>query len=96
MSGCPTFIRCVEQEHLMYLYFFLHKHTASEKAVEQERSMYLNVSFILVSALQNAFLNSKITKELLGYDFTKEEERASYIRKLVAIIFNGSRKEVFL
>lgn len=49
-------------------------------------------SFVLVAAMQTAFLGSGAVKELLGYDFTKEADRTAYIEKLVALLFEGGRK----
>ena len=37
--------------------------------------------------MRAAFLGSETVKQLLGYDFTKTEDRAAYIGKLVAILF---------
>ncbi len=46
-------------------------------------------TFILTAAMQAAFLGSETVKQLLGYDFTKTEDRAAYISKLVTILFEG-------
>ena len=43
--------------------------------------------FILTAAMQAAFLGSEAIEQILGYDFTKSEDRASYIRKLIDILF---------
>lgn len=48
--------------------------------------------FILTAAMQTAFLGRETAKQVLGYDFTKEEEREAYIKKLVDILFNGMAK----
>ncbi len=45
--------------------------------------------FILTAAMQVAFLGSETVKQLLGYDFTKTEDRAAYIGKLVDLLFEG-------
>ena len=45
--------------------------------------------FILTAAMQVAFLGSEAVKQLLGYDFTKTEDRTVYIGKLVDILFEG-------
>lgn len=45
--------------------------------------------FILTAAMQAAFLGSETVKQLLGYDFTKTEDRTAYISKLVDILFEG-------
>lgn len=45
--------------------------------------------FILTSAMQAAFLGSETAKQLLGYDFTKTDDRTAYIQKLVDILFEG-------
>lgn len=47
------------------------------------------LAFILTAAMQTAFLGSEAMKQLLGYDFTRSEDRATYIRKLVDIFFEG-------
>ena len=41
-------------------------------------------------AMQAAFLGSETIKQLLGYDFTKTEDRATYINKLVGILYKGT------
>ena len=46
--------------------------------------------FILTAAMQVAFLGSETVKQLLGYDFTKIEDRAAYIGKLVDFLFEGT------
>ncbi len=46
--------------------------------------------FILTAAMQAAFLGSETVKQLLGYDFTKAEDRAAYIGKLVDLLFEGT------
>lgn len=43
--------------------------------------------FILTAAMQVAFLGSETVKQVLGYDFTKSEDRAVYIGKLVDVLF---------
>ncbi|MCI6007613.1 MAG: TetR/AcrR family transcriptional regulator [Ruminococcus sp.] len=50
--------------------------------------------FILTAAMQTAFLGSETVKQLLGYDFEKPEDRASYIRNLVNILFNGMEEQI--
>lgn len=50
------------------------------------------IVFILTAAMQAAFLGSKTVKQLLGYDFTKTEDRAAYIKNLVDILFEGRRQ----
>lgn len=54
------------------------------------------LSFILTAAMQVAFLGSETVKELLGYDFKKQEDRAAYIEKLVSVLFEDNRKETKL
>lgn len=51
------------------------------------------LSFILTAAMQIAFLGSETVKEWMGYDFTKQEDRAAYIEKLVSLLFEDNRKE---
>lgn len=53
----------------------------------EDKSM---IVFILTAAMQTAFLGSETVKQLLGYDFTKTEDRAAYIGKLVDILFEGT------
>lgn len=50
----------------------------------EDKSMFV---FILTAAMQIAFLGSETIKQLLGYDFTKTEDRAAYIGKLVDFLF---------
>lgn len=45
------------------------------------------LTFILTAAMQSAFLGNEAMKQLLGYDFTRSEDRAGYIRKVVNILF---------
>lgn len=51
------------------------------------------LSFILTASMQIAFLGSESVKTLLGYDFTQENDRYAYIKKLVAMLFEENRKE---
>ena len=53
----------------------------------KDKSMFV---FILTAAMQVAFLGSETVKKLLGYDFTKAEDRAAYIGKLVNFLFEGT------
>lgn len=53
----------------------------------EDKSMFV---FILTAAMQVAFLGSETVKQLLGYDFTKTEDRAAYIGKLADILFEGT------
>lgn len=53
----------------------------------EDKSMFV---FILTAAMQAAFLGSETVKQLLGVDFTKTEDRAAYISKLVDILFEGT------
>lgn len=46
--------------------------------------------FILTAAMQTAFLGSEAVSQLLHYDFTKTEDRAAYIGKLIDILFEGT------
>ncbi len=39
---------------------------------------------------QAAFLGSETGKQLLGYNFTKAEDRTAYIGKLLDFLFEGS------
>ncbi|HHV12263.1 MAG TPA: TetR/AcrR family transcriptional regulator [Clostridiales bacterium] len=47
------------------------------------------LSFILTSAMQTAFLSSKASVELLGYDFNEPSDRKAFITRLVAVLFDG-------
>lgn len=47
------------------------------------------IVFILTAAMQVAFLGDKTVKQILGYDFTKTEDRAAYIKDLTDILFEG-------
>ncbi len=53
----------------------------------KDKAMFV---FILTAAMQAAFLGNETVKQLLGYDFTKNEDRAAYIGKLVDILFEGT------
>lgn len=53
------------------------------------------LSFILTATMQAAFLSGTVSGELLGYDFTKQNDRSAFIERLVTIILN-ERKEVSL
>ncbi len=53
----------------------------------EDKSMFV---FILTAAMQVAFLGSETVKQLLGYDFTKNEDRAAYISKLINILLEGT------
>ncbi len=53
----------------------------------EDKSMFI---FILTAAMQVAFLGRETVKPLLGYDFTKTEDRAAYIGKLVDFLFEGT------
>ncbi len=53
---------------------------------KEDKSMLV---FILTAAMQVAFLGSETVKQLLGYDFTKTDDRAAYIGKLVDILLEG-------
>lgn len=50
----------------------------------------LMLVFILTAAMQAAFLGNETVRQLLGYDFTKVEDRAAYVSKLVDILFEGT------
>lgn len=82
-----------------------HNYTADCNSVHSQRGFMralkhdvadqdkLILSFILTAAMQVAFLGSDTGKELLGYDFTQQGDRAAYIGKLVSVLFEGNRKE---
>lgn len=53
---------------------------------ESEKQM---LSFILTSVMQTAFLGSKISRDLIGFDLDKPAERNAFIQKLVSTLFNG-------
>ncbi len=52
----------------------------------EDKSMFV---FTLTAAMQVAFLGGGTIKQLFGYDFTKTENRAAYIGKLVDFLFEG-------
>ncbi len=52
----------------------------------EDKTMFV---FILTAAMQVTFLGSGTIKQLFGYDFTKTEDRAAYIGKLVDFLFEG-------
>lgn len=52
----------------------------------EDKSMFV---FTPTAAMQVAFLGSGTIKQLFGYDFTKTEDRAAYIGKLVDFLFEG-------
>lgn len=68
-------------------------HALKHDIADQDK---LILSFILTAAMQIAFLGSDTVKELMGYDFTKQEGRAAYIQKLVSVLFEENRKEARL
>lgn len=49
--------------------------------------------FILTSAMQTAFLGKETVKDLLGYDFDKQADRASFIERLVSVFYMQKRKD---
>ena len=46
-----------------------------KEGCEHDKSLFV---FILTAAMQVVFLESETVKQLLGYDFTKSTDRASY------------------
>lgn len=48
------------------------------------------LAFILVSAMQTAFLAKKIGTELLGYDLYSKEQRDLFISDTVTMLLHGS------
>lgn len=54
------------------------------------------LSFILTATMQTAFLSGTVVNELLGYDFTKQPDRAAFIEKLITVILGVNRKEVLI
>ncbi len=54
------------------------------------------LSFILTATMQAAFLSGTTSQELLGYDFTKQNDRSAFIERLVTMILENNRKEVSL
>lgn len=53
---------------------------------ERDKSM---LTFLLTSVMQTAFLSSKTSKELIGFDFSVRSERNAFITRLVAVLFTG-------
>lgn len=62
-------------------------HALRGEMAEADRAM---LTFVLVAAMQAAFLGGDAFMETLGYDFTRAEERARYIRRLVDMLFEGT------
>ncbi len=58
------------------------------KSNQKEEAKKLLV-FILVSAMQVAFLAKNITKEILGYDLYSKTERDQFIYDTVTMLFDG-------
>ena len=59
-------------------------HSLKEDVSDGDKSILV---FILTSAMQVAFLGNETVKEVLGYDFTKSEDRVAYIEKVVDVLF---------
>lgn len=59
-------------------------HSLKENFSDGDKSILI---FILTSAMQVAFLGTETVKEVLGYDFTKLEDRVAYIEKVVDVLF---------
>ena len=51
------------------------------------------LSFILISAMQIAFLSRNLSKEVTGYDFNIKPQRHLFIKKIVATILDGQGEE---
>lgn len=50
------------------------------------------ISFVLVSAMQTAFLNSTIMKESMGFSLDSPDERRAYISRLVELLYRGIKQ----
>lgn len=50
------------------------------------------ISFVLVSAMQTAFLNSTIMKESMGFSLDSPDERRAYIARLVELLYRGIKQ----
>lgn len=59
-------------------------HSLKEDVSDCDKNILI---FILTSAMQVAFLENETVKEVLGYDFTKSEDRVAYIEKVVDVLF---------
>lgn len=59
----------------MRLLFFIVKGFTYVIIKQINKSLFV---FILTAAMQVVFLESETVKQLLGYDFTKSTDRASY------------------
>lgn len=59
-------------------------HSFKEDVSDSDKNILV---FILTSAMQVAFLGNETVKEVLGYDFTKSEDRVAYIEKVVDVLF---------
>lgn len=51
------------------------------------------LTFILTASMQTAFLGSKSTPELLGYDFSNQSDRQAFITRLISFLFDGIKAE---
>lgn len=52
------------------------------------------LAFILTSAMQTAFLSGSVIKDTLGYDFKKKTDRATFIERLITVLFENNKVEV--
>lgn len=56
------------------------------EGVVSEKNKHM-LAFIIVSLVQTTFLGQKAVGKQLGYDFTKPEDRAAYVNRLIDIIY---------
>lgn len=61
---------------------------ASVKATADKRKRRI-LAFILVSALQTAFLTGKGSSEIIGYDLNDKLQRDMFVTETVGMLFNG-------
>lgn len=54
-----------------------------DKKDEKEKRL---LAFVLVSAMQTAFLSGEAAKEILGYDFKLKEERRAFVEDTVSML----------
>lgn len=54
-----------------------------DKKDEKEKKL---LAFVLVSAMQTAFLSGEAAKEILGYDFKLKEERRAFVEDTVSML----------
>lgn len=54
-----------------------------------DAALQKRLTFLLVCAMQTAFLGGKSMHAILGYNFDRKDERDAFIRDTVAMLFHG-------